>query len=132
MENQGKRVLVTSNGDEISSNIAFHLAKRGCRFVFLFLLIWFPEICFSSTILIFLNIRLVLMGDATALPRIAEKIMGSLGSAGAVEVVALDMEEDKESVFDEAVGRASMLLGKLDAFVHCYSYEGMFKSEHSC
>lgn len=72
------------------------------------------------------------MGDATALPRIAEKIMGSLERAGPVEVVALDMEEEKESVFDEAVGRASMLLGKLDAFVHCYSYEGMFNSQHCC
>lgn len=32
MENQAKRVLLTSDGDEISKNIAFHLAKRGCRF----------------------------------------------------------------------------------------------------
>ncbi|KAK6256248.1 hypothetical protein SCA6_017553 [Theobroma cacao] len=31
MENQAKKVLLTSNGDEISMNIALHLAKRGCR-----------------------------------------------------------------------------------------------------
>lgn len=98
MENQGKKVLVTSNGDEISANIAFHLAKRGCR--------------------------LVLMGNESALRKIAEEIMGSIKGAAPVEVVGMDMEEEKESVFDEAVGRATMLLGKLDALVHCYSYEG--------
>lgn len=27
-----KKVLVTSNGDEISRNIAYHLVQRGCRF----------------------------------------------------------------------------------------------------
>lgn len=32
METPGKKVLLTSSGDEISKNIAFHLAKRGCRF----------------------------------------------------------------------------------------------------
>ena len=32
-ETPGKKVLITSDGDEISENIALHLAKRGCRFV---------------------------------------------------------------------------------------------------
>ncbi|RVW45083.1 hypothetical protein CK203_067627 [Vitis vinifera] len=99
MENQGKKVLVTSNGDEISANIAFHLAKRVAG-------------------------SLVLMGNESALRKIAEEIMGSIKGAAPVEVVGMDMEEEKESVFDEAVGRATMWLGKLDALVHCYSYEG--------
>lgn len=65
------------------------------------------------------------MGNESALRKIADNIVGSLKGAGSVEVVGMDMEEEKESVFDEAVGRASTLLGKLDALVHCYSYEGM-------
>lgn len=32
MGSPGKKVLLTSNGDEISQNLAFHLAQRGCRF----------------------------------------------------------------------------------------------------
>ncbi|CAH2057289.1 unnamed protein product, partial [Thlaspi arvense] len=98
MENPGKRVLITSNGDEISLNIAFHLAKRGCR--------------------------LVLMGDESSLRSAAEKITGSVDSALLVEVVGLDMEEEKEVVFDAAVNDAFKVLGGLDSFVHCYSYEG--------
>lgn len=33
MENSGKKILLTSNGDDISYNIARHLAQRGCRYV---------------------------------------------------------------------------------------------------
>lgn len=29
-----KKVLLTSNGDEVSQNIAFHLVKQGCRLSF--------------------------------------------------------------------------------------------------
>ncbi|KAL9454413.1 hypothetical protein AB3S75_009910 [Citrus x aurantiifolia] len=98
MENQAKRVLLTSDGDEISKNIAFHLAKRGCR--------------------------LVLVGNERRLSSVAEKMMGSLKGGQPVEVVGLDMEEDREGAFDEAVDKACQILGNLDAFVHCYTYEG--------
>lgn len=98
MDSPGKKVLLTSNGDEISLNIAHHLAKRGCR--------------------------LVLMGNECSLRIAAEKIMGSFNGVNAVEFVELDMEEEREVVFDEAVDKAGRILGKFDAFVHCYAYEG--------
>lgn len=65
------------------------------------------------------SIRLVLIGNESSLRSIAEKIKGS------VEVVGLDMEEDREGAFDEAVDKACNILGNLDAFVHCYHYEGI-------
>ncbi|XP_057983627.1 uncharacterized protein LOC131168313 isoform X2 [Malania oleifera] len=101
MENHVKKVLITSNGDEISQNVAYHLAKRGCR--------------------------IVLMGNESCLRSIGEKIMGSLKGVMPIEVVGLDMEEDREVIFDEAVDKACRLLGNLDAFVHCYTYEGKMK-----
>ncbi|KAF7801731.1 levodione reductase [Senna tora] len=94
----GKRVLLTSSGDEISQSIAFHLAKRGCR--------------------------LVLMGDETCLRSIADLIMASLEGVQPVDVIGLDMEQESEAVFDEAVGKACDILGFFDAFVNCYAYEG--------
>lgn len=39
-----KKVLLTSNGDDVSLNIAFHLAKYGCRSVLRFLH------CFDSSL----------------------------------------------------------------------------------
>ena len=109
----------------------FPFGKAGLQVrLTLFLLIWFPEISFMWTIgfCFFWIIRLVLMGNESALRKIAEEIMGSIKGAAPVEVVGMDMEEEKESVFDEAVGRATMWLGKLDALVHCYSYEGLSKT----
>lgn len=97
MESSAKKVLFTCNGDEISKNIAFHLAKRGCR--------------------------LVLVGNENQLRSIADSIMENLKGVK-IEVVGLNMEEESEAVFDEAVGKAWNVLGKLDALVHCYSYEG--------
>lgn len=98
MENRGKKVLLTSNGDDICNNIAYHLAQRGCQ--------------------------LVLLGNESQLKSVAEKIKHSLEGSVAVEVVGLDMTEDRESAFEEAVDKAWKIFGKLDAFVHCYSYEG--------
>ncbi|KAK1270228.1 Short-chain dehydrogenase reductase 3c [Acorus gramineus] len=98
MEFNGKRVLVTSNGDEISKGIAFHLAKCGCR--------------------------LVLAGDEASLSTVAREIMSSLNGISPIEVIGLDMEDDKEAVFDEAVDRAWKRLGSLDALVNCSLYEG--------
>ncbi|KAL5071271.1 hypothetical protein RYX36_022158 [Vicia faba] len=98
MANSSKRVLLTSNGDDISHGIAFHLAKQGCR--------------------------LVLMGNATSLQSIARKITDSVSGSGSVQVVELDLESEDESVFHDAVDKACKILGKLDAFVNCYSYEG--------
>ncbi|XP_062105411.1 uncharacterized protein LOC133817044 [Humulus lupulus] len=98
MGSRGKRVLVTCSEDEVSLNIAFHLARRGCR--------------------------LVLMGNESFLESIAQKIVCSVKGAGPVEVVGLDMEEEKETSFVEAVDKACNTLGHLDAFVHSYMYEG--------
>uniref|UniRef100_A0A803QL17 Uncharacterized protein n=1 Tax=Cannabis sativa TaxID=3483 RepID=A0A803QL17_CANSA len=97
MESNGKRVLVTCSEDEISINIAFNLARTGCR--------------------------LVLMGNERFLESIAQKIVCVKG-AWPVEVVGLDMEEEKEALFVEAVDKACKTLGHLDAFVHSFSYEG--------
>lgn len=69
--------------------------------------------------------RLVLMGNESRLRSIAEYITGSLKGVVPVEVVGVDMEDDREGAFGEAVDQACMILGKLDAFVHCYTYEGM-------
>ncbi|KAE9584716.1 hypothetical protein Lal_00033349 [Lupinus albus] len=103
MENSSKRVLLTSNGDDVSQGIAFHLAKQGCR--------------------------LVLMGDEATLRTIALKIKGTLKGVApsdpvVVEVVGLDMEDQRESVFHDSVDKACQILGKLDAFVNCFTYEG--------
>ncbi|XP_010550219.1 PREDICTED: carbonyl reductase [NADPH] 2 [Tarenaya hassleriana] len=98
MENPAKKVLLTSNGDGISRNIAFHLAKQGCR--------------------------LVLMGNEGCLRKIGEKIMGSIEGVLPVEVIGIDMEADNEEAFDEAVEKAFQRLGYVDAFVNCYAYEG--------
>lgn len=96
-----KKVLVTSNGDEISRNIAYHLVQRGCR--------------------------VVLMGNESYLRSIGSRITDTLEGAIPVEVVGIDMEVEKESTFDEAVDKASRIMGGLDAFVHCYTYEGKMK-----
>lgn len=98
MENPTKRVLLTSNGDEVSKGIAFHLAKCGCR--------------------------LVLLGDKNDLRLVAGGIMRSLKEVNPIEVIGLNMEEEREVDFDEAVDKAWKLLGGLDAFVNCHVYEG--------
>ncbi|KAE8718185.1 squamosa promoter-binding-like protein 13A-like [Hibiscus syriacus] len=99
-KNEAKRVLVTSNGDEISVNIALHLARRGCR--------------------------LVLMGDEGCLRKVKEKITEPTEGAAAatVAVVGLDMEDGREGGFDEAVDKAWNAFGHLDALVNCYAYQG--------
>ncbi|PKA61357.1 Short-chain dehydrogenase reductase 3b [Apostasia shenzhenica] len=98
MDKSVKRVLLTTNVDEISKGIVFHLAEAGCR--------------------------LVLLGDQNELRFMADSIMGSLKKANPIEVVGLDMEAESEAVFDEAVDKAWKLLGALDAFVNCHVYEG--------
>lgn len=70
------------------------------------------------------------MGDATSLQIIAQNITDSLFPNGVsvsdpvVHVVGLDMEDQNESTFHDAVDNACRILGKLDSFVNCYSYEG--------
>ncbi|KAJ0988837.1 hypothetical protein J5N97_007193 [Dioscorea zingiberensis] len=99
MERSGKkRVLITSNGDEISKGIAFHLAKWGCR--------------------------LVLMGDENCLCSMAAEITSSLKEIDPIQVVGLNFEDDNEGGFDAAVDKAWNALGALDALVNCYLYEG--------
>ncbi|URE40310.1 short chain dehydrogenase [Musa troglodytarum] len=92
-----KRVLLTSAGDDISKGIAFRLAKAGCR--------------------------LVLMGDKNQLQKMVGDMASSLKEVNAFKIVGLNMEEDLEAVFDEAVDLAWKLLGTLDAFVNCCAYE---------
>ncbi|XP_009344937.2 levodione reductase-like [Pyrus x bretschneideri] len=99
-----KKVLLTSNGDEISESIAFSLVQRGCR--------------------------LVLMGKESCLRGSVQKITGSLeGAVAPVEVVDVDIEDEREGTFDEAVEKACNILGNLDAFVHCYAYEGKMQDQ---
>ncbi|KAL1353032.1 hypothetical protein HN51_016977 [Arachis hypogaea] len=96
-----KRVLLTSNGDVVSSGIAFHLAKQGCR--------------------------LLLLGNEPILRTLANQINASLSlgdSHPKVDVVGLDLEDDRESLFHDAVDKACHILGTLDAFVNSYTYEG--------
>ncbi|XP_051141215.1 uncharacterized protein LOC127258423 [Andrographis paniculata] len=98
MESQQKNVLLTSAADEVSLNIARHLVQRGCR--------------------------LVLVGNEGQLRIAADKIRSSLDGDVFIEVVGLDMEDEREAVFHEAVEKTRRILGSLDAFVNCYSYEG--------
>lgn len=64
------------------------------------------------------------MGNESCLRSIAGKINGSVKGVKPVEVVGVDMEEEREGHFAEAVNKACAILGSLDAFVHCYFYEG--------
>lgn len=66
----------------------------------------------------------MLLGDESSLKKIAEKITSSLNDVVKVEVVGVDMEDENESTFDLAVDQAYKILGGLDSFVSCYSYEG--------
>uniref|UniRef100_A0A1J3JDN0 3-oxoacyl-[acyl-carrier-protein] reductase FabG n=1 Tax=Noccaea caerulescens TaxID=107243 RepID=A0A1J3JDN0_NOCCA len=93
-----KKVLMTSNGDEVSRNIAFHLAKHGCR--------------------------LAMMGNEASLRSIVEKIRDSVEGAFPVELIGIDMEADSEEAFDCAVQKAWTCLGNLDAFLNCYTCHG--------
>ncbi|KAG8501334.1 hypothetical protein CXB51_003501 [Gossypium anomalum] len=101
MENLTKNVLITSDGDEVSVNIALHLAKRGCR--------------------------LVLMGNECSLRSAKQKIMDSIMKVVVPEpvaVVGLDMEDEREGAFNDAVDKAWRAFGHLDALVNCHAYEG--------
>lgn len=64
------------------------------------------------------------MGKESSLRSVAQKIRESLEGAVSIEVVGVDMEEERGGAFDEAVDKACNILGNLDAFVHCYAYEG--------
>lgn len=72
--------------------------------------------------------RLALMGDETSLRSIANHVMSSLKGVAPVDVIGLDLEQESEAVFHEAVEKASANLGFLDAFVNCYAYEGKHTS----
>ncbi|CAH8385702.1 unnamed protein product [Eruca vesicaria subsp. sativa] len=93
-----KKVLMTSNGDEVSRNIAIQLAKQGCR--------------------------LVLMGDEASLSSIVEYIRVSVDDAFPVDLIGLNMEADSQDAFLVAVQKAWTRLGYIDAFLNCYTYEG--------
>ncbi|XP_078441451.1 NAD(P)-binding Rossmann-fold superfamily protein isoform X2 [Wolffia australiana] len=67
------------------------------------------------------------MGEPGKLRSIADGINGSLKSPGSIQVVELEMNEDREEIFDLAVDKAWRLLGSLDSFVNCYLYAGKIK-----
>ncbi|KAL0715302.1 hypothetical protein Bca4012_064624 [Brassica carinata] len=93
-----KKVLMTSNGDEVSRNIAIQLAKHGCR--------------------------LVMMGDEASLRSTIDHIRVSVDGAFPVELIGVDMEADSEEAFRVAVHKAWTRLGSLDAFINCCTYQG--------
>jgi NAD(P)-dependent dehydrogenase (short-subunit alcohol dehydrogenase family) len=66
---------------------------------------------------------LVLVGDDGALAATAEEVRHCVD--GGVAVVGLDFEDCDEAAVDAAVDRAWRCFGGLDAFVNCYTYEGM-------
>lgn len=68
--------------------------------------------------------RLVLVGNESRMTSVAKKISENSKVRIGVEVVGLDMEDDREATFDAAVDKACEILGNLDAFVNCYAYEG--------
>lgn len=98
MANSPKRVLLAANGDEISTGIAYHLAMSGCR--------------------------LVLIGDENNLGSVVREIESFLKGTNRIELIGLNMEEERKVIFDEAVDKACKLLGSIDAFVNCHLYEG--------
>jgi len=108
MSLSGKKVLLTSNGDEVSFNLALNLVKNGCR--------------------------LVVAGNASQLFRnAAESLMNCVAvdegsdrkTEKVVQVVEMDLNGNaSEAIVDEAVDRAWHLLGQIDALVNCYAYEG--------
>ncbi|KAH9298117.1 hypothetical protein KI387_029799, partial [Taxus chinensis] len=96
MSLSGKNVLLTSNGDEVSFNLALNLSKTGCR--------------------------LVLAGNGSGLANTMKRLKNCLND-NIVGVVELDMN-GTESLVDEAIHRAWCSLGQIDALVNCYAYEG--------
>lgn len=63
------------------------------------------------------------MGNEKILKGVADWITNDLKTV-TVEIVGLDMEEEREAVFDAAVEKTWNILGKVDALVNCYTYEG--------
>ncbi|OMO99384.1 Glucose/ribitol dehydrogenase [Corchorus olitorius] len=64
------------------------------------------------------------MGNECCLRSARQKIMDSTNNVVQIEVVGLDMEEERQAAFDEAVDKAWKVFGHLDALVHCSAYEG--------
>lgn len=63
------------------------------------------------------------MGDEKVVKGVVDWIKGDLKGV-VIEVVGLNMEDENEAVFDEAVEKSWNILGKVDALVNCYTYEG--------
>lgn len=72
-----------------------------------------------------------MVGNESKLKGVAKMIRQSLDGSVVVEVVGLNMEDEREIAFDEAVDKAWKILGYLDALVHCYSYEGKYLNIYS-
>jgi hypothetical protein len=63
------------------------------------------------------------MGNENTLKDVSATITNDLKEVS-IEIVGLDMEDEREAVFDEAVEKTWNILGKVDALVNCYTYEG--------
>ncbi|KAL7606182.1 hypothetical protein Lser_V15G16019 [Lactuca serriola] len=63
-------------------------------------------------------------GDEKVIKGVTDWITNDLKEV-AIEIVGLDMELERESVVDEAVEKTWSILGKVDALVNCYTYEGI-------
>ncbi|CAH8301756.1 unnamed protein product [Eruca vesicaria subsp. sativa] len=100
------KVLMTSNGDKVSRNIAIQLAKH------------------VTSKVNGIYIRLVLLGDEASLRSIVDHIRVSVDGAFPVLLIGVDMEDDSEEAFYVAVQKAWTCLGSLDAFINCYTYQG--------
>eukprot|EP00252_Welwitschia_mirabilis_P005854 TRINITY_DN16459_c0_g1_i1.p1 TRINITY_DN16459_c0_g1~~TRINITY_DN16459_c0_g1_i1.p1 ORF type:complete len:265 (-),score=40.86 TRINITY_DN16459_c0_g1_i1:118-912(-) len=95
-----KRVLLTSNGDDLSLNLALSLLKNGCR--------------------------VVLAGNKIQLSNSFKKVNGLDGDENTqkgITVVDLD-ENGNESTVNEVICNSWKIMGQIDALVHCYGYEG--------
>lgn len=65
------------------------------------------------------------MGDEDVLQSMVGEISGSLKGINPIEVIGLNMVEESEVAFDVAVSKAWKSLGPLDAFINCYTFEGI-------
>ena len=65
------------------------------------------------------------MGDKDVLQSMVGEITRSLKGIDPFEVIGLNMEEENEAAFDVAVSKAWKSLGELDAFINCYTFEGI-------
>lgn len=65
------------------------------------------------------------MGDESLLRIAADEIIKMVKGGERIDVVGIDMECEHIEGFENCVDKAFRILGKFDAFVNCYTYEGI-------